>query len=235
MSGSLRLPGFRVSSQPSVTSILHRDAVHYNGCPKAGDEMLRWIAIFVLVLWVLVALASATASYLAQDLRKRGRKLQPKPADTAIILGAYTDGFRPSFTLTARLRAGLRLYRAGYVSYFIVSGGRGEDETVSESRSMKRFLVLNGVPPEYVLEDRTSTDTWENLRNSQQVMERNGLITAVVVTSDYHLVRAMAVAKQLEMKATGFAAWSSRDEFRFALREVAARIKYTLSGQASLL
>jgi uncharacterized SAM-binding protein YcdF (DUF218 family) len=98
---------------------------------------------------------------------------------------------------------------------------------------MKRFLMVNGVPPTVILEDRHSSDTWENLRNSRTLMERHGLATAIVVTSDYHLLRALAVARQLEMNVSGFAARSERGEFRFALREVVAWISYILKGRTA--
>jgi vancomycin permeability regulator SanA len=160
---------------------------------------------------------------------------RPVPSDVAIILGAYTDGLRPSRTLRQRLRAGLDLYRLGYISYFIVSGGRGADETVTESQSMKRFLVLNGVPPQVILEEPYSSDTWENLLNSRRVMRAFKFRKAVIVTSDYHLPRALAVAKLLEMDVSGFAARSSQDEFRYAMREVLARILYTIKGRTALI
>jgi uncharacterized SAM-binding protein YcdF (DUF218 family) len=170
----------------------------------------------------------------AQNARRKGRLERPVPADAVIILGAYTDGFRPSKPLTARLRAGLHLYRHGYAGYFIVSGGQGADETISEASSMRRFLILNGVPPEVVLMEHHSTDTWENLRNSRAVMAKNNLHSAIVVTSDYHLPRALAVARHLDMQVSGFPAVSQPGEFKYAIREVVARVKYTLNGQATL-
>lgn len=188
---------------------------------------LGGLALLLCILWMALRMAAYT-------IRRQGRHEKPRPAQTGIVLGAYTDGFKPGPPLLARLRAALDLYRHGYVPTLIVSGGRGTDETVSESSSMKRFLVLNGVPPEAVLEDRFSRDTWENLRNSQALMKEHGLQSAVIITSDYHLPRALAVAEQLGMEASGYAAWSSRRERRTAYREVLARVKYTLSGQAAL-
>lgn len=185
------------------------------------------LAIILVLCWIFLRVA-------AQAVRRQGRKEKPRVSDTGIILGAYTDGFRPGRALLARLHAALHLYRHGIVGSLIVSGGRGADETVSESSSMKRFLVLNGVPEGAVLEDRHSRDTWENLRNSQAVMTQHGLRTAVIITSDYHLPRALAVAAQLGMDASGYAAWSSRRERSMGYREVLARIKYTLKGQAAL-
>jgi len=192
-------------------------------------------AVIVAVsLFVLINAAWITLNLLARRIRLRGRSFQPHPADTAVVLGAYTHGFEPSTPLKLRLQAALRLYRQGYVRYIIVSGGQGKDESVAESSSMKRFLVMNGVHPEDIIEDRLSTDTWENLRNSQHAMERAGCKTAIVVTSDYHLPRAMAVARQLEIDATGYAAWSSNEEFPFARREVFAWLAYWKDGQVKV-
>ncbi len=196
--------------------------------------MLRSVLLIGLAFVIVCALAYLAVVWAANDIRRRGRRERPVPSDVAIILGAYTDGLRPSRTLKLRLRAGLDLYRQGYMSYFIVSGGRGADETVTESRSMKRFLVLNGVPPGVIFEEGRSSDTWENLVNSRRVMRECNFNKAIIVTSDYHLPRALAVAKQLEMDVSGFAARSSQAEFRYAIREVLARIQYTLKGQAAL-
>ncbi|GMA52169.1 hypothetical protein GCM10025857_35260 [Alicyclobacillus contaminans] len=194
--------------------------------------VFRWSFRGILVGLVWLAGMWAIWTWMAIDVRRRGRREKPRPAHCAVILGAYTNGYRPSATLRNRLRAGLHLYRLGYVSYFIVSGGRGEDETVSESRSMKRFLMMNGVPPHAILEDRHSTDTWENLGNSLRVMQEHGLKSAVIVTSDYHLPRALAVAKVLGMDASGYAAWSNMRDLRVARREVLARVLYVLRGKA---
>lgn len=193
-------------------------------------KVALWIVFSVLFI---VFGGFAGLRLIDKGLRRTGRSEHPVPSDVAIVLGAYTNGYRPSPVLKSRLRAAIDLYRHGYVQYFIVSGGRGADESVTESSSMKRFLILNGVPATIVLEEMFSVDTWENLRNSQVVMERHQLKSAVIVTSDYHLPRALAVANQLGMKATGYASWSTRLEWRAALREVLASVKYTVSGQAN--
>lgn len=192
----------------------------------------RWLGL-TLGFGLVVGLAVSLNMYAALRIKRAGRRERPVPSDAAIVLGAYTNGYQPGVALSARLKVALDLYRRGYVQYVIVSGGKGSDETVTESRSMKRFLVFNGVPPEVVLEDRHSTDTWENLRNSQEVMLRHGLISAVIVTSDYHLPRALAVARQLDLNASGFAARSGRAERNSMRREVFALAKYLMSGQAS--
>lgn len=189
------------------------------------------LIIFALILVTIVLLKSLADS--ARSLKRRGLGARPKPADVAIVLGAYTKGYQPGRVLAGRLRAALHLYRMGYVQYFIVSGGRGADESVAESSAMKRFLVMNGVDPTVIIKEMASVDTWENLRNSQTVMDQSGFKTAIIVTSDYHIPRALAVAKQLGIDATGFASPSMRREWRSAVREVFARAKYNISGQSA--
>lgn len=193
-------------------------------------------SVWVIVLGFLLSSVCTIGIlvHIAQDLKRRGRSEHPTVSDVAIVLGAYTNGFAPSPPLVARLRTALYLYRYGFVKTIIVSGGQGPDETVSESKSMKRFLVMNGIPPTAILEDRYSTDTWENLYNSTALMKQFAFQSAVIVTSDYHLPRALAVARQLKLNASGLAAYSRRNEFRYAVREVLARVQYTVKGQASI-
>lgn len=170
----------------------------------------------------------------ARHLRASGRREKPNYSDVGIVLGAYTDGYRPSRPLQSRLRVAIRLFREGVVTALIVSGGKGDDETVSEARSMTRFLVMNGLPYEAIVEEPMSRDTWENLKNSQQIMTRCGFKNAVIMTSDYHLPRALAAARHLGMTVSGAPAISRKHEHRFAVREVFANIQYTLKGRSSL-
>jgi len=167
----------------------------------------------------------------AERLKHEGRSQRPARSDVGVVLGAYTDGFEPSHPLAARLRVAIALYRQGYIRAIIVSGGQGKNETVPEARSMKRFLVMNGIPSEVVHEERMSTNTWENLYHTSAIMRDRGYQTAVIITSDYHLPRALAVARMLGMEATGCGAASTRGEFRAAVREVFAHIEYLLRGR----
>lgn len=195
--------------------------------------MTMWTGIlFVAVVPVSLYLLLRRSGEL---LIARGNRAIPVPADVGIVLGAYTDGYHPSPPLTKRLYVALQLYRQGLVRALIVSGGRGDDETVTESKSMKRFLIINGVPSNVIFEERASVDTWENIRNSSALMRQLGFQTAIIVTSDYHLPRALAVARRLHIDVSGCPAPSGSREKRFAMREVLARIQYTLQGKTPLV
>ncbi|MCL1963667.1 MAG: YdcF family protein [Firmicutes bacterium] len=134
----------------------------------------------------------------------------PEPADVMTILGAqvYADGV-PSPWLASRLELALTLYAKGYAGKIITTGAQGSDEPMPEAEMMKAYLVANGVPREAVYCDPASYDTIQNITNAKAIMDARGLRTAIVVTSDYHLWRALSICKGLGLPATGAGARST--------------------------
>ena len=112
-----------------------------------------------------------------------------------IVLGAgLLDGSRVGPLLASRLDRAREIYdlarASGRDPLIICSGGRGDDERLSEAAAMAEYLVSKGVDRDAVaLEDR-STDTAENLRYSGRVLAERGVTEQVaVVTSGYHAFR----------------------------------------------
>jgi uncharacterized SAM-binding protein YcdF (DUF218 family) len=98
------------------------------------------------------------------------------------------------------------LYEAKYAPVIIVSGGKGWDEEISEAAAMKAFLVNRGVPEETVYIEEQSRNTFQNLAFSQAVMREKNLTNAIIVSNASHIRRALALASQLRLEATGSAA-----------------------------
>ena len=134
-----------------------------------------------------------------------------RPSDCLIVLGARVrpDG-TPSHTLENRCRAALEVWRREQRLAVIVCGGRGEDEPATEASVMRGFLVKAGVPAAHIFSEDTSTNTLENLRNARRIMEARGLCRAAVITSDYHLTRALWIAGDLGIEACGVPAAGSK-------------------------
>lgn len=123
---------------------------------------------------------------------------QTDDLDIVLILGAGLRGEEPSKTLQGRLDAGLEFLLDNREIPVIVSGGQGPGESITEAEAMGNFLIKNGLEKERVfLEDR-STDTYENIKFSNEIMEQLGLKnpTVLIITSDYHLLRAKLLAKE---------------------------------------
>lgn len=124
----------------------------------------------------------------------------PPVGGAVLVLGAgvYGDG-EPTAILEGRLRTALELYRSGRVRWFLVSGDN-RHPTYNEPQAMRRWLVKQGVPPTHVVSDYAGRRTWDSLRRAQAVF---GQRQVVIVTSDFHLPRALYLADRMGLKAWG--------------------------------
>lgn len=129
--------------------------------------------------------------------------------DCLIVLGArvWPDG-RMSETLRLRCERALALWRETGAPGIVACGGRGSDEPCAEAEVMRAFFMENSVPALQIVVDADSASTRANLVNARRIMAERGWTTAAVVTSDYHLTRALWIAADLGMQAVGAAAAS---------------------------
>lgn len=108
--------------------------------------------------------------------------------DAIIILGAGLDGEEPNTILSERLELAYDYIQGKPDIRIIASGGQGEDEILSESEAMKRYLIQRGVDPERIITEDRSTTTEENFAFSKALVPDAEKI--VYITSDYHCFRA---------------------------------------------
>lgn len=115
------------------------------------------------------------------------------------------DGDRVSKLLSDRLDKAIEIYRKDPTPPILIpSGGQGADETVSEAEAMEKYLLGKGIPPEKILREDRSTTTLENLRFSKEIIEgRPGSRYTVLVTSNYHVYRAMRHSRKIGLKCVG--------------------------------
>ncbi len=146
-----------------------------------------------------------------------------------LILGAQVkeDGTL-SRQLEDRLRTGYAYWLDHPGCVVIVSGGRGKNEPVPEADAMADWLAAQGVPEEKIIRESRSSDTKENIRNSLEWIDaENGKV--LVVTSDYHVPRAVRIAKDAGLNADGAGAPTLPEYWiKNHFREVLAWGKYYL-------
>lgn len=97
----------------------------------------------------------------------------PRKADVIIVLSGDHG---------SRLQKGIELYRQGYAPYLLY--------TSSETNQPKEEAQAEGVPGHAFLLDRRAQNTYQNAVYSKALMEKHGLHSAIVVSSDYHMRRA---------------------------------------------
>ena len=144
--------------------------------------------------------------------------------DCIIVLGCQV---RPDGSLSDmlhdRLYRSVELYQAGASEKLLVSGDHGHLD-YNEVGAMKQFAIDNGVPSENVFMDHAGFSTYETMYRAKEIFQARKV---VIVTQEYHLYRAVYIAKQLGMEAYGvssdlrtYVGQTKRD-----VREVLARCK----------
>jgi uncharacterized SAM-binding protein YcdF (DUF218 family) len=148
------------------------------GVATAGRTAGIFVAS-VIFLWLL----SLGAVLLA------GAVPNERDADAILVLGAAQYNGRPSPVLRARLDHALELHRAGRARWFIVTGGIGAGDTLSEAEVSRRYAVRNGVPDLMILLERQGTTSAQSVRAAAELMHERGLRSALVVSDSYHMMR----------------------------------------------
>jgi len=187
------------------------------------------IGMAAVLLLAVVGLVTAVSVCAA-------RERCPKQSDCIIVLGAKVrpDGSM-SDSLRYRCERALELWKDGVAPGLICCGGKGGDEPSPEGVVMREYFLRHGVPETRVIEESASVNTIENLRNARAVMEEEGWKTAVIVTSDYHVERALWIARDAGLDACGAAAPSPQGLWRQLYARLRESASWTLYGARRLM
>lgn len=121
-----------------------------------------------------------------------------------IVLGAGLIDGRVSPILAGRIDRAITVYHRNPDSQLIMSGGRGPDEPHPEAHAMKQYALQQGIPAEDIILEEHSSNTFENLKFSADLMTETNEIA--IVTNYYHLLRALIIAKELGISCIGYGA-----------------------------
>jgi len=143
---------------------------------------------------------------------------------TALVLGALVhDDGAPSQILEDRLLTALDLYHEGKIARFLLSGDHGR-VTYDEVNHMKEYLLKQGVDTADIFLDHAGFDTYNSVVRAHEIFEVNDM---VIVTQEFHLSRAVYIARKKGLNATGVIAdrHSYPAMVRFKVRESMAMVK----------
>ena len=152
----------------------------------------------------------------------------PRQADVVIVLSGDP----------ARTVMGINLYRLGYAPYLLFTSG---------DSSMEAEAVSNGVPSRAIILEKRADSTYENALYSKTLVEQHGFRSALVVSSDYHMLRSRLTFLKV-YKNTGIALtfssisdprfnagcwWTNGRNIRHVLREI-SRYCRSLPGAGAI-
>jgi uncharacterized SAM-binding protein YcdF (DUF218 family) len=152
--------------------------------------------VFSTPLTAQLLLASLERQYVSLDRNTK--------ADVAILLGGNLNGEstrngEPSLGAGAdRVLQAARLYRAGQVRYILISAGNlpWQHARLPEAEQIAHLLKEWGIPAEMLIIEMQSRNTYENAQRSKPIWDRYGFHSGLLVTSAYHMPRALAVFRR---------------------------------------
>ena len=90
---------------------------------------------------------------------------------------------------------------------FIPSGGKGNDEIISEAQAMKDYLIGQGIKEENILMEDKSKNTFENIKFSNKIIkEKKENAKVAFSTTKYHVFRAGCIATSQNVLMEGIGA-----------------------------
>jgi uncharacterized SAM-binding protein YcdF (DUF218 family) len=171
--------------------------------PKAwitvGRIALSWMVILFLPLgsWGLYHYERLVPASRMDDMKGK----------TALVLTGNTGlYYLPANQMiwmnnAPRVQEPLRLYRAGVLTRLVISGTRASDINpeiyLDEPVSIARWWREMGVPNEAIAVEAKSLNTHENIAFSKPFLTQGQ--PAVLITSAFHMPRALATAKKAGM------------------------------------
>ena len=115
-------------------------------------------------------------------------------AGYALVLGLALENGKPVPALLARLDAAKAYLEKYLEARLILTGGNADESGRTEAAVMRDILLEKGVPESrMILEDRSET-TVENFRNIAAIISKDEPV--VIITSDYHMDRAVRNARE---------------------------------------
>jgi len=156
----------------------------------------------------------------------------------ALLLGTakYVAKGKKNYFYVYRIRAAVALWKAGKVKAILVSGDN-ETKYYNETARMQKDLIKAGVPKKYIALDYAGFRTLDSVVRAEAVFD---LEDYIIVSQQFHLERALFIAKAKGQNVIGFAAKDiagTKAANKMMAREYLARIKafldvYLLNTQA---
>lgn len=184
-----------------------------------GMKVLLFISLSVVYVSLVFAAFMSYTVLLQLIPRKRD-------FDYVIIHGSgLLRGREVSKLLADRIDKAIEVYEKDPTPPILIpSGGKGRDEEISEAEAMEKYLTEHGIPKDQIIREDRSTTTRENLVFSKKIIdERDTDPYVALVTSNYHVYRALSLCDDIDLECTGIGAHVARYYWPSALlREFAA-------------
>jgi uncharacterized SAM-binding protein YcdF (DUF218 family) len=181
--------------------------------PRLG-RLVGALAIAQLIVFSFTFVGNALLQPLEDQARAAAAAAPACCYDAIVVLGGSigpaVPPLRPDpelFDSSDRVWHAARLFHRGLAPRIIVSGGAYAVEigaappSQTEAMAMRQFLLALGVPDDRIVMEGKSLNTIENMRETQALV---GTAKVALVTSAYHMPRALRQARAAGLDAEAF-------------------------------
>ena len=170
-------------------------------------KLLKKLVVFLLVFSIIVGIyALIVNAYVVSSAKKE--IISPEEAadltdvDCIIVLGCLVrPSGKPSDMLADRLRRGVELYESGAAPKILMSGDHGQKE-YNEVQTMKQYALDAGIESSDIFMDHAGFCTYDSIYRAKEIF---GAKKIIIVSQEYHLHRALLIARKLGVEAVGVA------------------------------
>ena len=170
-------------------------------------KFLKKLVVFLLVFSIIVGIyALIVNAYVVSSAKKE--IISPEEAadltdvDCIIVLGCLVrPSGKPSDMLADRLRRGVELYESGAAPKILMSGDHGQKE-YNEVQTMKQYALDAGIESSDIFMDHAGFCTYDSIYRAKEIF---GAKKIIIVSQEYHLHRALLIARKLGVEAVGVA------------------------------
>lgn len=180
-------------------------------------RLARWsgfLPIFggaVLYVFSIEPVSNAIIRSLEAPLPVERQRKPDQVYDAVVVLGGLTDDRAalasglPSYNgASERMHAAFEILRENKAKTMILSGGTMYPESPSEAELLRRQLERWGADLSPVIVEGESRNTKENALFSARILKEKGAKSVLVVTSAFHMKRALACFEAAGIAADGY-------------------------------
>ncbi len=172
---------------------------------RVPKGLRRTAYVFLALMFGIFAACQAA---ILSNFFDRGEK----DLDYVIVLGAQMRSTGPSVIYRYRLEKAEAYLEKNSGTICITTGGKGNNEIVSEGQGGADYLIKLGIAEERIEAETESRDTVENIKNALTIIEqREGSTENLrigIVTNGFHVYRGVHIAKKMtDAEICGIAAY----------------------------
>jgi SanA protein len=178
-------------------------AVDWRIAAMANSKAMPRLTKFLL--WCILLVIAVTGACNWWLLQANAGAIHGHPAlvtatDVALVLGtAPRLSSGPNRFFEARMNTAAQLWRERKAFHFLVSGDHGQ-RSYDEVTAMRDALISRGIPADAITLDHAGFRTLDSMARARQIF---GVQRMIVVSDDWHLPRAIFLARAEGIEAEG--------------------------------